>query len=107
MEYKNRTIDIFGTKWYIKYVPKVFSIDEDNPDILVWGDCDHSTRTIRVALTNLKGDKIPNEDIKNTLLHELMHCIFGSGAYNNVNDDEPLVEWCAKCIRSLLKQKVL
>ena len=40
------------------------------------------------------------------MLHELTHSILDTGGYNNSSSDEPLVEWIARCLNSLLKQNV-
>ena len=36
-----------------------------------------------------------------------MHAIFDAGDYHSCNDDEPLVEWCARCIYHLKKQGII
>lgn len=106
MELKDRTIDIFGNKWQIKYVDKLFPLHE-NDKTLVWGATYHERRLIKIATFTSDGKKIPNDYILNVLCHELMHVIFGEGNYLSCNDDEPLVEWCGKCLRSLIKQGVI
>ena len=53
------------------------------------------------------GNIIPKEELQLTFLHELMHAILGTGQYNVYSQDEPHVEWLARCIYSLLQQKVL
>lgn len=45
--------------------------------------------------------------MKLTFLHELMHVILSTGQYNNCNNDEPLVEWLARCIYSLKNQNII
>ena len=42
------------------------------------------------------------DDMKLTLLHELIHAVLDEGQYGNVSADEPMVEWLARCIKSLL-----
>ena len=42
-----------------------------------------------------------------TLYHEIIHAILLTGQYINSSNDEPLVEWLARCILSLKNQKIL
>lgn len=41
-------------------------------------------------------------DAKITLLHELIHAILDEGQYSNASNDEPMVEWLARCLKSLM-----
>jgi hypothetical protein len=33
----------------------------------------------------------------------MTHAIFGEGCYTASNNDEPLVEWTARCLQDILK----
>jgi len=50
---------------------------------------------------------MPDEEIQITKLHELIHCILGTGMYGEASSDEPMVEWLARSIYSLVKQGVI
>lgn len=96
-KFKNRTIDIFGSKWRIKYVDEI-KVDDD---------------TYVLGTTNCK-DKVilidKNQDINEisiTILHELFHAIMLTGQYLGSNEDEPLIEFLARSINSLMKQNML
>lgn len=41
-------------------------------------------------------------DAKITLIHELIHAILDEGQYGNASNDEPMVEWLARCLKSLM-----
>ena len=62
------------------------------------GEC-----SIEVSTKSENGLNLTPRTINITLLHELVHAIFASGMYQETQD-EPLVEWVAKCIYSLYEQ---
>ena len=100
----NKTVDIFGTTYTIEYVDK---IDSDNDDTFIEGWCNSSKCNIKVAIKYKDGTDIPDDVIKKNLIHELIHAILNEGQYLRNSDDEPLVEWLARCIHSILKQNIL
>lgn len=99
-----REFEIFGSKWTVEYVDVIPS---ENENEYIFGKTWYSTRLIQVAKRDKDGNIIPKEELKLTFLHELMHAILGTGQYNGYSQDEPHVEWLARCIYSLLQQKVL
>ncbi len=98
------SVNIFGTRYRIKYVDNISS-SEDGP--FCYGETDRLNKTITIATKDREGKSLSPEEIEVTFYHELMHVIFGEGQYLSCNDDEPLVEWCAKCLRSFKKQGIL
>lgn len=101
---KDKRFDIFGTKYRIKFMDVV---PNDNPETFTWGDTDGRVHLIQIATKDIKGKPIPEDELDITVKHELMHTIFSEGQYSSCNTDEPLVEWCARCLHSLKKQGVL
>lgn len=99
----NKKIDIFGTKYTIKYVKEV--VDRD--DCWIYGHTDSINKVIRISTTLPNGKPVQKEELEFTLLHEVLHALLLSGQYINSSNDEPLVEWLARCIHSLKKQNVL
>lgn len=97
MEYKDRTIDIFGSKWKLKFVDKIDLEDDSNPD----GITDANKRLIAVS-TNQS-----DNEIIITLLHELIHVILDTGQYLNSSQNEPMVEFVARSLYSLTKQRLI
>ena len=57
------------------------------------------------GVTNREGGRVPKQEIEIALLHELFHAILTEGQYLQSSDDEPLVEWLARCTKHLLNQK--
>lgn len=105
MEIKNKTVNIFGTKY------KILFVDNANPDIgegeYSFGICDSTRFIIRISIKDIDGKPLSEDIIKISLLHELFHAILNEGQYRGSSDDEPLVEWLAKCTNSILNQKVI
>lgn len=97
MEYKDRTIDIFGSKWKLKFVDKIDLEDDSNPD----GITDANKRLIAIS-TNRS-----DNEIIITLLHELIHAILDTGQYLNSSQNEPMVEFVARSLYSLTKQGLI
>lgn len=97
MEYKDRTIDIFGSKWKLKFVDKIDLEDDSNPD----GITNANKRLIAIS-TNQS-----DNEIIITLLHELIHTILDTGQYLNSSQNEPMVEFVARSLYSLTKQRLI
>lgn len=100
---KNK-IDIFGTTYKIKYVDK---IEPENPDDFLWGCVIWKDKLIKIATKDTNGNNLTEDEIKLSLLHELMHFYLSTGQYNHLVGDEPLVEWLARCVLATIKQKVI
>lgn len=94
--------NIFGTEYTVQYVTELTSKDGE----YIFGDCSGIDKIIRVNINNKEGKRLKQEEIELSFYHELCHAIFGEGQYN-VTNDEPFVEWSAKCLRSLKQQKVI
>ena len=97
MEYKDRTIDIFGSKWKLKFVDKIDLEDDSNPD----GITDANKRLIAIS-TNQS-----DNEIIITLLHELIHAVLDTGQYLDSSQNEPMVEFVARSLYSLTKQGLI
>ena len=104
MKFHDTEFYIFGTKWKIVFKDTVLSDDENPHEI--YGCCIMSSHTIEIA-KSINGIKQTKEELKISLLHEIFHAIFDTGQYINSSNDEPLVEWCARSINSLLEQKII
>lgn len=104
IELKNKKFNLFGTEWQIRFEDKVLD-SEDGHEI--YGETYRGAVNVITIAKTMNGIKIPDREIQLTLLHELFHAIFGTGQYHGSNDNEPLVEWCARCINTLLEKKIL
>lgn len=104
MKYKNRTIKIFNSTYKILYVD---NIETDNPDRTTMGETDFNLKTIKIRYLNREGKPASRQEMELCLLHELFHAILAEGQYLHSTDDEPFVEWLARCTKHLLDQKVL
>lgn len=99
----NQKFNIFGSKWCIKYIDTLI---KDNEGIS-FGECDNVKHTLTIATKDESNKNLDTDEIELTKIHEIIHAILVSGQYISCNNDEPLVEWLARCIYSLKKQKVL
>lgn len=98
-----KSVDIFGTTYTINIVD---TLDKADDECNYYGETDHSSKIIKIG-RNVHNIKQSDTEMKLTFLHELMHVILSIGQYNNCNNDEPLVEWLARCIYSLKNQNIL
>lgn len=103
MELKNRSFNIFGSKYRIKFVDNV--LDEESN--WIYGKTDASSKEILISTKLSNGKDVQENEILITLYHEIMHAILLTGQYTDSSGDEPLVEWLARCILSLKNQKIL
>lgn len=103
MELKNKSFNIFGTKYRIKFVDNV--LDEESN--WIYGKTDATSKEILISTKLSNGKDVQENEILITLYHEIIHAILLIGQYVNSSSDEPLVEWLARCILSLKNQKIL
>lgn len=102
---KTRTFDLFGTKWKILFLNRSVLHKEDNS--LLYGTCDTLHKVIIINCLDNKGKPFPKDEIEITLYHELLHAVFETGQYKAQSEDEPLVEFTARALKSLIKQDIL
>ena len=103
MELKNKSFNIFGSKYRIKFVDNVLNEEGD----WTYGKIDTYSKEIQVSIKLSNGKDMQENEILITLYHEIIHAILLTGQYTNSSSDEPLVEWLARCILSLKNQKIL
>lgn len=101
-DFNNKQFDIFGTTYIIKFVDTLDK--EDN--LLHYGCTVGNTKEIRISKEVMK-TKQPDSELYITLVHEIVHVILDTGQWFEESSNEPLVEWLARCIISLLKQDIL
>lgn len=100
--FNNKQFDVFGTIFSIKLVD---TLDEEDSN-LHYGLTEGNTKEIRISKEVMKA-KQPDSEIYVTLVHEIMHAVLDTGQWLEESQKEPLVEWLARCIISLLKQDIL
>lgn len=96
------TFDLFGTVWTVKMVDTIANEDSDR----ITQGVTHPNNIIEIARKYNENDEISKSERTITLLHEIIHAIFNTGQYLQSTEDEPLVEWTARCLNSLIKQDV-
>lgn len=100
MEYKNKTINIFGTKYKIKFVDKVY----DDEGYWIYGKVNTTTKEIKISTLLDNNTPVQKDEIEISLYHEIFHAILICGQYSSCSNDEPLVEWLARCLFNIRKQ---
>ena len=98
-----KKFNIFGTTFKVLWLDKI--TPEQDGDFIYGQHCGVE-KTLKIALKDIEGKYMPETEIELAFYHELTHAILGEGAYGHTTD-EPMVEWFAKCIRSLKQQKVI
>lgn len=100
---KDKEFTLFGSTWKIQYVKGL----QDEEGKWLWGLTESPSLTIKINTIAPDGTPIPKQELKITLLHEIVHSIFFTGQYLNCNNDEPLVEWTARCLKTLKDQHII
>ena len=99
-----KKFNIFGTTFRVLWMDVIPATEEEG---FIYGQHDGVAKTLKIALKDRDGKTdLPETEIELAFYHELTHAILGEGAYG-YTADEPMVEWVAKCIRSLKQQKVI
>ena len=107
-EWKRKKFNIFGDVWTIVFGEKTIchTGPEDKDGHWVFGLADAQNKVITVSTLNEYGKPLSDQDIMCSIAHECVHAILESGQYCSASNDEPMVEFLAKGILSLLKSKV-
>lgn len=106
--YKDTSFHLFGSFYTVKFIDSVSKLEEKEGRTsrnFLYGITFPEKQTIYISTKDRDGNLLSDSVIKATLLHEMVHAIFDAGCYHDSNLDEPLVEWTARCILSLLDQK--
>lgn len=102
MKYKNFKFDIFGDTYKVIFKDNVY-----DGDTFLLGQTQTAKNIIYISTKDHDGEELQDNVILTTLYHEMFHAILFAGQYNNCGEDEPLVEWQARCLNALIKQNVL
>ena len=62
---------------------------------------------LKIVKRYYEEEKEAIEELDKNLIHECIHAILDEGQFFDESSNEPLVEWLARCIYSLKKQKVI
>lgn len=101
------TLDLFGTTWEVFLVDEITKEMSEEVDPTYCVGVTNSRHKQIYIKSNKEGNAVTRpQEIQLTLLHELMHLVAGEGCYSNINDDEPAIEWFAKCLRYFVNNEV-
>lgn len=108
MELKDRKLKFMDSIYTIRFVDACELIDGQDEGGFNFGVFDPKGKVITISTRNPEtGKPFPKEQVMQTLRHELMHMILFEGQYLECYADEPLVEWLAKSVGILLRNKIL
>ena len=102
----NTTIDSNMAKQFLDVVITIVDTLDKEDNLLHYGITEGNTKEIRISKEVMK-IKQPDSEIYITLVHEIIHAVLDTGQYLEESQKEPLVEWLARCIISLLNQNIL
>jgi hypothetical protein len=106
-KWKSKKFNIFGDKWTIVFVDKVLdNRGPEDPEHWLFGESTSLNKKIRISTKKPDDTLLSDNEVLNTVAHECVHAILDSGQYLKSSGDEPMVEFLAKGILSLLKNKV-
>ena len=95
MKDRIKSVKILNTVYSIKWVD---IINPDEEDSFYWGTSDYLRKVITVALLNIDGKKFTEKELKETLMHEIIHAILNEGKYVDETNNEQLVEFLTRCL---------
>lgn len=90
---KEKSYNLFGSTWKIQFVDEV--VGEN--DKWLFGETESPSRVITISTKKPDGSKLSKDEIELTVLHTFhipnwtIYC----------DNDEPLVEWTARCLKAL------
>jgi hypothetical protein len=97
---KDFKIKIAGNNWQVKFVDKIQTED----GTITFGQTIYGDNIVFVSTKRPNGKPYSSDEIQRTLLHELTHVFLSEGQYNQCSNDEPLVEWLARCMQELFNK---
>lgn len=92
---KEKSYNLFGSTWIIQFVDEV--VDEN--DKWLFGETESPSRVITISTKKPDGSKLSKDEIELT--------VFQTGQYMSCDNDEPLVEWTARCLKALKEQHII
>lgn len=90
---------IFGTRYDVKFTEEPEKIDDKK---YAYGKCSSQEYEITVTSKTSEGKQIPEDEKVRLTLHEIVHAVLNEGSYLQSSDDEPLVQWLARCFYDIV-----
>lgn len=103
---KEGSFSLFGHDYTIKVNDNISQEQNTNGENAFWFGLNKAdgSNSIEINTKTSTGDKLPDIAIKTTILHETLHAICDNGSYSSISQDEPFIEWAAKCLLQLTEQ---
>lgn len=90
---------VFNTKYNVVFTEEPTQLENDNFE---FGNCRPTETYVTVAKNGIDKKPLDKQDYEKNAMHEIAHAILGEGGYINTSDDEPLVEWLARCMYDIV-----
>ena len=106
---KEKSYNLFGSTWRIWFVDEV--VGEN--DRWLFGETESPSRVITISTKKPDGSKLSKDEIEPGASVEVKIKLsldaFGyySVQYMSCDNDEPLVEWTARCLKALKEQHII
>lgn len=109
MEYKDCKINLFNIIYSIKFVDEIKDeTSEKEGTSYPYGMTNFRSKIIIIAKKDhYSGRAFTKDEISITLLHEILHAVSSEGMYTDINDNEPFIDWAAKCLHNIIKNGTL
>lgn len=104
-KWKNFSIDIFGTTWKIVFKDQVLNKFDNNS--WTFGISHGYSRYIEISKRDRENQPIPDKEIEDTLVHELIHAVLDTMQLLQESSNEVMVEILSKFFLSLIRNNTL
>lgn len=90
---------VFNTKYDVDFREEPLKLENGS---FGYGVCRSAETIISVSKNDINKKPLNKHDFEKDAMHEIVHAILNEGGYLNSSDDEPLVEWLARCVYDIV-----
>ncbi len=94
-----KEFNVFNTKYDVEFREEPLPLENGNYES---GVCRSAESLIAISHNDINKKPLSKQEYEKDTMHEIIHAILNEGGYNNSSDDEPLVEWLARCMYDIL-----
>ena len=96
---QKKEFKVFNTKYDVAFGEEPLKLENGDYE---YGICHSAGTNISVSQNDIDKKPLDKQDYEKNAMHEIVHAILGEGGYINTSDDEPLVEWLARCMYDIV-----
>lgn len=90
---------VFNTKYDVEFREEPLPLENGSYE---FGVCKSAETIIAVSNNDINKKALGKQEYEKNAMHEIVHAVLNEGGYNNSSDDEPLVEWLARCMYDIV-----